>query len=264
MPRRKAAGGDFRIGKRQVTSVMTDAYREDLAFIHDAGFGGMARAAGPVLIDALRKQGFDRGLVVELGCGSGIMSQSLAEADYDVLGIDISPAMIALARERVPGGTFRVGSFVTADLPPCIAVAAVGECFNYLFDRGNTLPSLSRLLRRIHRTLDRDGLLLFDVAEPGRVPGGGPRRLFVEEADWAVLVVAEEDRRSRMLTRRITSFRRVGELYRRDHEIHRQRLIPRAELIGRLRGLGFRVRILRGYGPVSFPPALAGFLARKP
>jgi SAM-dependent methyltransferase len=243
---------------------MTDAYRDDLAFIHDAGFGGMARTAGPVLIDALRKRCFDRGLVVDLGCGSGILSQALAEAGYDVLGIDISPAMIALARERVPGGTFRVGSLVTVDLPRCVAVAAVGECFNYLFDRRHTLQSLPKLLGRIHRALERDGLLIFDVAEPGRVPGAGPRRIFVEEANWAVLAVSEEDRQSRVLTRRITTFRKVGDLYRRDQEIHRQRLIPRSELTEQLRELGFRVRILRGYGPVAFPPSVAGFLARKP
>ena len=34
---------------------MTAAYRDDLAYIHDAGFGGFARAAGPVLVDALRR-----------------------------------------------------------------------------------------------------------------------------------------------------------------------------------------------------------------
>jgi SAM-dependent methyltransferase len=247
-----------------VTRVMTDAYREDLAFIHDAGFGGLARPAGPFLIDALRKRGFDRGLVVDLGCGSGIMSQSLTEAGYDVLGIDISPAMIAMARERVPTGTFRVGSLVTVDLSPCIAVAAVGECFNYLFDRGNTIQSLSKVLGRIYGALERGGLLLFDIAEPGRVPGDGIRRLFVDEADWAVLVVAEEDPQNHVLTRRITTFRRIGELFRRDQEIHKQRLIPRSELLERLRELGFRVRILRGYGPVFFPPVRTGFLARKP
>ncbi len=242
---------------------MTDAYRDDLAFIHDAGFGGMARGAGPVLIDALRKRGFDRGLVVDLGCGSGLLSQALVEAGYDVLGIDISPAMIALARARVPTGTFHVGSLVTVNLPRCVAVAAVGECFNYLFDRRNTIRSLSKLLGRIHQALDRNGLLLFDVAEPGRVPGGGPRRLFVDEPDWAVLVVSEENRQTCVLTRRITTFRRMGEFYRRDQEIHRQRLIPRSEIMEQLRKLDFRVRILRGYGPVSFPPAVAGFLARK-
>ena len=79
---------------------MTSDYRNDPAYIHDAGFGGMARAAGPVLIDSLRKRGFDRGLVVDLGCGSGILSQAILEAGYEVLGIDISPAMIERAGSR--------------------------------------------------------------------------------------------------------------------------------------------------------------------
>ena len=47
-----------------------------------------------------------------------------------------------------------------------------------------------------------------------------------------MLVTNEEDRRHRFLTRRITSFRRVGDLYRRDQEVHRQRLIARSEAGG--------------------------------
>jgi SAM-dependent methyltransferase len=242
---------------------MTDAYRDDLAYIHDAGYGGTARAAGPVLVEAMRQRGLDRGLVIDLGCGSGILSRAVADAGYDVLGIDLSPAMIALARDRVPGGSFRVGSLQSTGLPNCIAVAAVGEPLNYLFDRGNTASAFGKLLRRIHRALDPGGLFLGDVAGPGRVPGTGPRRVFAEGDDWAVLATIEEDRRSRVLTRRITCFRRVGDLYRRDHEIHRQRLIPPSELTDQLRGIGFRVRILRGYGASPFPPGLAGFLARK-
>ena len=243
---------------------MTDAYRDDLAYIHDAAFGGMARAAGAILVESLGKRGLSTGLVIDLGCGSGILSRTMDEAGYDVFGIDISPSMVALARERVPGGTFRVESLLSAELPHCVAVAAVGECFNYLFDPTTSIRSLSRLLGRIHGALDPNGLLLCDVAEPGRVPGGGPRRLFVEESDWAILVTVEEDRRRRILTRRITSFRRVGEWYRRDQEVHRQRLNPRSEVLCRLREAGFRVRTLRGYGEDVFPPGLAGFLARKP
>jgi SAM-dependent methyltransferase len=180
-----------------------------------------------------------------------------------VLGIDISPGMLALARERVPDGRFIKGSLLTADLPPCVAVTAVGECINYLFDRGNTRPALARLFRRVHAALLPGGLFLFDVAGPGRVPGDGPQRIFREGDDWAVLVIAEEDRRRGLLTRRITSFRKVGELYRRDHEIHEQRLLAPGEVTRLLRAVSFRVRRLRGYGPLRFGPGHTGFLARK-
>jgi SAM-dependent methyltransferase len=243
---------------------MSNAYGEDLAYIHDAGFGGFASNAAPVLLDALRRRGLASGLIIDLGCGSGILAEAVSAAGYDVLGIDISGAMVALARVRVPDGQFREGSLLTAELPPCVAVAAIGQCFNYLFDSGNTERALRKLFRRVYGAIGKGGLFVFDVAEPGRVPGPGPRRTYIEGDGWAVLVTAEEDRRHRLLTRRNTSFRKVGELYRRDEEIHRLRLLRRTELAGQLRGTGFRVRILSGYGPLRFAPGHVGFLARKP
>jgi SAM-dependent methyltransferase len=243
---------------------MTEAYRNDLAYIHDAGFGGFARAAAQVLLDTMQRQGIVRGLVVDLGCGSGILAGAVVDAGYEALGIDISEAMIALAREQVPQGHFRVETLLSAELPPCVAVAAVGECLNYLFDASNTKSKLAKLFRRIHAVLLPGGLFLFDVAEPGRVPGAGPRRAYWEGDDWAVLVHSEEDRRHGLLTRRITSFRRAGELYRRDQEVHRQRLFRRSELARQLRGIGFRVRILRSYGPLRFGPGHTGLMARRP
>ena len=79
-----------------------------------------------------------------------------------------------------------------------------------------------------------------------------------------MLVTNEEDPRHGILTKRITSFRRLGDLYRRDHEIHRQRLIARSELTGQLREIGFRVRVLKGYGSLKFGRGHAGLIARKP
>jgi SAM-dependent methyltransferase len=243
---------------------MTEAYRDDLAYIHDSGFGGIARAAASVLLDALGRQSVTRGLVIDLGCGSGVLSRAISDAGYDILGIDLSEAMVSLARRHVPRGRFRVESLLTAELPACVAVAAVGECVSYLFDDRNTKNKLTSVFRRIHTALAPGGLFLFDVVEPGRVPGPEPRRAFFEADDWAVLVTSEEDRKRGILTRRITSFRKFGDLYRRDQEIHRQRLLTRTELTDSLRSIGFRVRTLRGYGPVRFGPGHVGFIARKP
>ncbi len=78
-----------------------------------------------------------------------------------------------------------------------------------------------------------------------------------------VLVEKEEDAEQKILTRRITSFRRVGEHYRRDDEVHRQRLYRSSEISGQLRRVGFRVRPMRAYGRYPLPKAHAAFVARK-
>src|SRR5262245_1421425 len=183
---------------------MPEGYKDDLAYIHDAGFGHYAANAARVLRDALRGK-FAGGLVIDLGCGSGILAQKLTGAGYDVLGIDQSAAMIALARKRAPKAHFQHQSFVSAQLPPCVAVTAIGEIFNYLFDGSNTMPRLRNLLRRIFQALSPGGLLLFDVDGPGRGSKAGRYQVFREGKDWAVLADIEEDRSQNLLTRKIIS-----------------------------------------------------------
>jgi SAM-dependent methyltransferase len=243
---------------------MTNAYRDDLAYIHDAGFGFVAEAAAPAVIATLRKSGIQRGLVVDLGCGSGIFAKHIAAAGYDVLGYDQSAAMVRLARSRVPAGDFRVGSFLTARLPACVAVTAMGEIFNYLFDANNKPAQLPRLFERVYAAIEPGGWFIFDVATPGRGGQAGSYRGYREGDDWACLFSSEEDRKRKILTREITSFRKHGPTYRRDHEVHRLRLYDPAAIAAQLRHLGFRVRMRRGYGKLRLPRGTAVFFARKP
>ncbi len=84
----------------------------------------------------------------------------------------------------------------------------------------------------------------------------------VEGEGWAVLFGSEESADG-ILTRRITTFRQVDELYRRDEEVHRQRLIDPRELEGWLREAGFAVRELAGYDAERFPSGVTGFLGVK-
>lgn len=240
---------------------VSEGYREDLAYVHHSGFERLAANAAALLIEVLREGGEEDGLVVDLCCGSGPLSRRLSDAGYDVLGVDISGTMVGMAREQVPNGRFVEGSILSVELPTCVAVAAVGECFNYLFDEGNTEEGLQDLLRRIHAALSPGGILIFDAAGPGRATSRP--QTHAEGEDWAVLATSEEDAERGILTRRITTFRKVGELYRRDEETHNLRLVDRDAVATRLRNLGFGVSVLDGYGEMRFPPGLTGFLARK-
>jgi SAM-dependent methyltransferase len=150
-------------------------YSSDLAYIHDVGFGDFARSTAPGLLSLFRRNGIGRGLVVDLGCGSGIWARELLKAGYEVRGVDISTSMIALARKNAPGAKFITGSFLNIDFPDCVAVTALGECFNYTFDASNGFTALRQLFRRVHAALAPGGLLVFDVAV---VTQPGTRRLF--------------------------------------------------------------------------------------
>ena len=243
---------------------MADAYGSDLTYIHDTGHGDLARAAAQTVIEILRRSGRSDGRVVDLGCGSGIFARALLDAGFDVTGFDLSEAMIATARRRAPQADLRVGSFLDAEIPACLAVTAIGECFSYLFDEKVAGAGLDRLFERVHRALEPRGLFLFDVAAPGRLRGASPQRYWREGEDWAVLVEADEDAPGRRLTRSITTFRRTGEAWRRDHETHVLRLHARRELESRVRAAGFRVRPIAAYGRLRFGPGHLGFCARKP
>ncbi|MFI6416559.1 class I SAM-dependent methyltransferase [Streptomyces sp. NPDC050842] len=55
--------------------------------------------------------------VADLGCGTGRVASHLRELGADVFGVDLSPGMIAVARETYPGLRFEVGSMTALDLP---------------------------------------------------------------------------------------------------------------------------------------------------
>src|ERR1700727_53008 len=92
-------------------------YQEDLAYIHDAGFVHVARHAAAVLLNMLRQHSIIQGQIVDLGCGSAVLSAELAAAGYDVLGVDFSAAMLKIARKRVPAARFQRASFLEVEFP---------------------------------------------------------------------------------------------------------------------------------------------------
>jgi SAM-dependent methyltransferase len=56
--------------------------------------------------------------VADLGSGTGTLAQLLAEEGHEVVGVDFSPAMVALARAKAPAVTFVVGDAAAPPLPP--------------------------------------------------------------------------------------------------------------------------------------------------
>jgi SAM-dependent methyltransferase len=243
---------------------MSPGYAEDLAWIHEVGFGSLARDGAMTTVALLRRAGIADGCVVELGCGGGTSAKIMATAGYQVRGIDLSPAMVDLAQRRVPGGEFTVGSAYATPVPPCVAVTAIGEVLNYGVGRGTGARAAAALFRRVFEALTPGGFFVLDLAGPGRAPRDTPACHHRVGRDWAVLVEALESANGARLERHITAFRRVGRRFRRTEEIHHLRLYPAGESARLLRAVGFRVTVRRGYAGDEFAPGHRVFIARRP
>jgi ubiquinone/menaquinone biosynthesis C-methylase UbiE len=88
------------------------------------------------------------GRAVDAACGTGRVTAILAELGHDVVGVDETEAMLALARERVPGADFRAGSLTSLPLENEEADLAVCSlALTHLVEIGPAVAELARVVR---------------------------------------------------------------------------------------------------------------------
>lgn len=102
--------------------------------------------------------------MLDLCCGTGLMTAELLGRGLEVTGVDASPAMLSLARDRL-GPTVPLIEAWLPDLPvdgPFDAVVSTLDGFNYL-----TAADLAATFAAAARVLRPGGWILFDVLGPG-------------------------------------------------------------------------------------------------
>ncbi|SER42169.1 Methyltransferase domain-containing protein [Lentzea xinjiangensis] len=119
------------------------------------------------------------GPVADVGCGSGNITALLNGLGVDAFGIDLSPAMIALARRNHPGLRFEVGSMTEPLTEPVGGIIAWWSLIHVPDDEA---PAV---LAHFRRALRPGGLLSlgFHVGDGTRLKtrgfGGHPMRVHV-------------------------------------------------------------------------------------
>lgn len=223
----------------------------------------VARAAARELLARLSRAAISSGTIVDLAAGTGILSRCLLEKGFRVWGVDLSEDMLRVARAEARRAKLVTGSLWSAELPSCVAVAAVGEAFCYAADPVAGLPALEERLAAIHRALAPRGLLLFDVAGPGRSGAEGSRRSFWSFDGDYLGVEEQENRADRVLSRTITLFLPEGDRFRRVRETHRLCLYAPEDVGGLLTKVGFDWDELQRYDDFELPPGWHAFAAQR-
>lgn len=112
----------------------------------------------------LKEYGIMDGLVLDLGCGTGTMTELLAEAGYDMIGVDNSEEMLAEAMEkRVESGhdiLYLLQDMQEFELYGTVrAVVSVCDSLNYVTDE----EELEHVFSLVNNYLDPNGIFLFDM-----------------------------------------------------------------------------------------------------
>ncbi|TQR10594.1 class I SAM-dependent DNA methyltransferase [Psychrobacillus soli] len=102
--------------------------------------------------------------LVDIGCGTGVLSVQFAKAGYDVIGVDLSESMLTIAQSRsLEQGTdisFVCQSMSEIDGMDEVDVAVIAiDSINYL----DTLEEVKQTFERIYEALSSNGQLFFDV-----------------------------------------------------------------------------------------------------
>ncbi len=127
------------------------------------------------LIGLLKEHQVSEGLVLELGCGTGRMTRLLAQAGYDMIGVDSSEEMLQIARQTQWNQTEGEGADVGQDQPDILyllqdmrefelygtvkAVVCVCDSLNYILEEEELLT----VFRLVNNYLDPGGVFIFDM-----------------------------------------------------------------------------------------------------
>ena len=115
------------------------------------------------LEERLKEYGVKDGLVLELGCGTGSMTELLAEKGYDMIGVDNSEDMLEIAMEkRIESGhdiLYLLQNMQEFELYGTVkAVVSVCDSVNYITEKAE----LEEVFRLVNNYLDPQGIFIFD------------------------------------------------------------------------------------------------------
>lgn len=97
--------------------------------------------------------------ILEIGCGSGHLAEYFIKADFNYSGLDLSPQMIELAKERNPNGKFNQGDMRNLQFNEEFdGILIAGRSFTHLTTNSDVISCL----KSVHRALKKNGIIVFD------------------------------------------------------------------------------------------------------
>ena len=172
--------------------------------------------------------------LLEIACGTGALLAQFAKR-YEVTGLDVSQAMLRIARKRLPGVRLHRQSMAGFELDRRFdVIVCLYDSINHLL----TFDEWVETFRAAERHLDPGGVFLFDVNTEHKLEtlASAPPYTLPFEDHYMIMKVAKA--RSGAYAWEIKIFEHVlGARYRLHHDLIQERAYPHQRVLGALRSI---------------------------
>ena len=116
------------------------------------------------LISLLKMYGIDDGIVLDMGCGTGNITEWLAKAGYDMIGIDNSEDMLMTAAQKAMEAGLDI-MYLEQDMRSfelygtVSAAVSICDSMNYILKPDELL----QVFKLVNNYLDPEALFIFDM-----------------------------------------------------------------------------------------------------
>ena len=180
----------------------------------------------------LTEYGIGSGLVLDLGCGTGSLTECLARAGYDMIGVDSSEDTLEIAMDKRGRSGLDI-LYLLQDMREfelygtVRAVVSICDSMNYILDYAD----LVQVFRLVNNYLDPGGIFIFDLNTEYKYEALMGSRTFAEDReDGSFIWYNEYSPEDHINEYDLTLFVREGKLFRRFQETHYQRAYSPAEV----------------------------------
>ena len=178
------------------------------------------------LTGLLKEHGVKDGLVLDLGCGTGSLTELLADEGYDMIGIDYSEEMLELAMEKKYESEKDI-LYLCQDMREfelygtVAAVVSICDCMNYVTE----YEDLTEVFRLVNNYLDPNGIFIFDMnTEYKYSVVMGDTTIAEDREDSSFIWENQYEAEEKINIYDLSIFvREEDDLYRKYHETHYQR-----------------------------------------
>lgn len=188
----------------------------------------------------LDREGLKPRTAVDLACGTGSVAKILAERGLQVVGVDMSEDMLAVASQKT-AHMEHPPVYVCQRLEQLhlgrgvdLAVCAL-DSMDYITEPRRCLEAIIR----VYRALNPGGIFLFDVNTPEKLQAMDGQIFVDEDEDVFCLWRGEFDEKSNICSYGMDLFQRRGKLWERSFEEHREYAYSQEQLLTYLMHAGF-------------------------